>query len=338
MATVPTSSTRRPVDAGVSPGGRIRGLVTAHTSEASLLAGLLILATFLSITAANFLTGPNLLNVVREASFIGIVAWGMTLVIVAGEIDLSVGQGAAFSSVLLGLMSSRVGLPMPLAVLLVLAIIAAFSMTGGYIRARFNVPSFVTTLALFQIYDGLKQVLSSNTPVPIKDTNFTFWGVGNVFGIPVPILICFAFFALFAVIANWTVFGRMVYSIGGNAPAARLVGIPMIRVRTLLFGISGMLGATTGILLTSRLGTATGQMASGLEFTVIAAVVIGGASLAGGRGSMVGTLLGVLLMATIQNGLVLLGVNSEANGTVRGVIILLAVLFNVVFTRDRRAG
>jgi ribose/xylose/arabinose/galactoside ABC-type transport system permease subunit len=335
MAT-PMSSASGRADAGVSSGGRLRRILTAYTSEASLLAGLLILAIVLSITAANFLTGPNLLNIVREASFIGIVAWGMTLVIVAGEIDLSVGQGAAFSSVLLGLLSSRVGLPTPLAVLLVLAIIAAFSMTGGYIRARFNVPSFVTTLALYQIYDGLKQVLSSNTPVPIKDTNFTFWGVGTVFGIPVPILVSFALFALFAVIANWTVFGRMVYSIGGNAPAARLVGIPMIRVRTALFGISGLLGATTGILLTSRLGTATGQMASGLEFTVIAAVVIGGASLSGGRGSMVGTLLGVLLMATIQNGLVLLGVNSELNGTVRGVIILLAVLLNVVSTRDRR--
>ena len=170
--------------------------------------------------------------------------------------------------------------------------------------------------------------MSDALPIPITSTDFQLLGSGSLLGLPTPAIIMFAFFLLFWFASRKLPFGRSIYAVGGNPDAARLSGIRVERIRVLMFAINGFLAAFTGILLASRLGSGNAGAAEGLEFDVIAAVVIGGTSLSGGRGSMVGTLIGVMFIGLIANGLVLLGVNPFAQGLVRGGIILAAVLIN----------
>lgn len=314
----------------------VQRFLRQNLNEISLVIGLVATAAIFSFNSSAFLTASNLINILRSAAFLGIVTWGMTLVITAGEIDVSVGPAVAFSAVLMGFLATRQELPIAVAVLLVLSTTTFVGYFGGYIRARFNVPSFVTTLALWSIYDGMKQLLSNNQPIPVSSDVFRTWGSGELFGIPNPIIIAAVLFLVFRYITRQTIYGRSIYAVGGNAKAAYASGINVQQVRASVFALTGLLSAITGILHVSRLGTATGQIASGLEFSSIAAVVIGGTALFGGRGSMLGSLLGVLFITLIANGLVLMGVNSQAQNVVRGLLILVAVLMNVVFKRESR--
>ena len=314
----------------------IWAFIRGNLNEITLLIGLFGVSAYIAANSPAFLTTPNLINVLRSAAFLGIVTWGMTLVIVAGEIDVSVGPGVAFSAVLLGWLVTRQGLPLAMGVPIVVLVSTAIGWAGGYICARFNVPSFVTTLALWSIYDGMKQVLSNNIPIPVESESFTVFARGELWGIPYPIILAGVLFIIFHYIAKYTVYGRSVYAIGGNAKAGYAAGINVRRVRASVFAITGALTGLTGLLHVSRLGTATGQVASGLEFSAIAAVVIGGTSLSGGRGTMIGSLIGVLFISVIANGLVLMGVNSQAQNVVRGVLILIAVLMNVVLKQENK--
>lgn len=315
---------------------KVLEFIRQNLNEISLVIGLIALVAFFASQTDVFFTAPNMINVLRSAAFLGFVTWGMTLVIILGEIDVSVGQAVAFSAVLLGWLTTRKGIPLPISFLLVFLTTSLMSYGGGFIRARFNIPSFVTTLALFSIYDGLKQVLSNNIPIPVELGNFVMVASGKLWGIPYPIIIAFVLFLLFRFIANNTVFGRSIYAIGGNAKAAYAAGINVNWIRAAVFGITGFLAALTGLLYVSRLGTSTGAVADGLEFSAIAAVVIGGTSLSGGRGTMIGSLIGVLFISVIANGLVLMGVNSQAQNIVRGMLILTAVLMNVIFKKESK--
>lgn len=322
--------------ASPSRGAALWAFIRNNLNEITLLIGLIGVSAVISANSDAFLTPSNLINVLRSAAFLGIVTWGMTFVIVAGEIDVSIGPGVAFSAVLLGWLVTRQGLPLPLGVLIVLLVSTGIGYLGGYICARFNVPSFVTTLALWSIYDGMKQVLSNNIPIPIDSEGFQVFARGELWGIPYPVIIAGVLFLIFRYIARHTVYGRSVYAIGGNAKAGYAAGINVRRIRASVFGITGALIGLTGLLHVSRLGTATGQVASGLEFSAIAAVVIGGTSLSGGRGTLIGSLIGVLFISVIANGLVLMGVNSQAQNVVRGVLILIAVLMNVVLKQEEK--
>ena len=195
---------------------------------------------------------------------------------------------------------------------------------AGVLRGVFNVPSFVATLGLF---------MTNALPVPIDENEVLDWLGGQFLGVPVSALIMIVLFALFVFISRKTAFGRSVFAVGGNATAAQLCGINVRRVRILIFTLSGLLAAVTGILLAARLGSGNAGAANGLEFDVIAAVVVGGTALSGGRGSLFGTLLGVLVITLIGNGLVLLGINSFFQQVVRGVIIVVAVLANILLTQ-----
>jgi simple sugar transport system permease protein len=310
--------------------------VRKNLNEITLLIGLLLVGAYISFNSSAFLTTANLINVLRSAAFLGIVTWGMTLVIIAGEIDVSVGPAVAFSAVFFGWLVTNNGFPLPLGVLVVIVVVTAVGCLAGYIRARFSVPSFVTSLALWSIYDGLKQVLSNNIPIPVNDESFRVWGRNDLLGIPYVVIIAAILFLLFRYISQNTVYGRSIYSVGGNAKAAFAAGINISLIRTSIFGITAALAALTGLLQVSRLGSATGQVASGLEFSSIAAVVIGGTALSGGRGSMIGSLIGVLFISVIGNGLVLMGVNSQVQNVVRGLLILIAVLMNVIFKQQSK--
>jgi len=306
-------------------------------NEIGLLAAIVVLYVALGSTAAGFLSVDNQLGMLRDAATVGIAAWGVTLVIISGEIDISIGPAVAFASVLVAKGAAEWGLGVGGAVLLTLAAGMAWGALAGWLRARFEVPSFIATLGIWSALGGLGLYLTDALPVVLPSSGLFDVLGGTVLGIPTPALVMIALFLVFAYVARYTGYGRSVYAIGGNAPAARMAGIDLAKVRVLLFATTGLLSAITGILLAARLGSGNGGAASGLEFDVIAAVVIGGTALAGGRGSMLGTLLGVVFITVISNGLVLLGVDSFLQNVVRGVIIVAAVLVNVLVTKRSRA-
>lgn len=300
-----------------------------HANELGLLAIIVVLYLVFSIYATGFISLNNQMNILRDAATIGIAAWAMTLIIISGEIDVSVGPMVAFISVILAYLM-QYAIPLPFALILALCLGAALGSVAGVLRGWFNVPSFVATLGLWSALRGMGLFMTNALPVPIDENDVLDWLGGQVLGLPVSAVIMLILFVVFQFISKKTAFGRSVYAIGGNASAAQLCGINVKRIRVLLFTLAGLLAAVTGILLAARLGSGNAGAASGLEFDVIAAVVVGGTALSGGRGSMLGTLLGVLVITLIGNGLVLLGINSFFQQVVRGVIIVLAVLANII--------
>ena len=303
--------------------------LSKHANELGLLAIIVVLYLVFSIYATGFISLNNQMNILRDAATIGIAAWAMTLIIISGEIDVSVGPMVAFISVILAYLM-QYAIPLPFALILALCLGAALGSVAGVLRGWFNVPSFVATLGLWSALRGMGLFMTNALPVPIDENDVLDWLGGQVLVLPDSAVIMLILFVVFQFISKKTAFGRSVYAIGGNASAAQLCGINVKRIRVLLFTLAGLLAAVTGILLAARLGSGNAGAASGLEFDVIAAVVVGGTALSGGRGSMLGTLLGVLVITLIGNGLVLLGINSFFQQVVRGVIIVLAVLANII--------
>jgi simple sugar transport system permease protein len=305
---------------------RVRNLV----ARSGLAVGLVLLFVLLSLVAPNFLTSRNLLNVLRAVAFNGIIACGMTFVIISGDIDVSVGSAVAWASSLLGVLAIRHGWPLGLAVIFVLVQgIFVHALAGG-IRVKWGVPAFVVTLALFLSLRGAARLITNAYPITPFPDSFSFWGGGYIADvIPVPAVLLLIAVVAFYFISTRTVFGRSVYSVGGNEEASRLSGIDVARTRVLIFAINGFLAALSGVVISSRIMSGSSNIAEGLEFDVIAAVIIGGTSLAGGEGSMLGTLLGVLFIGLLNNGMILLGITPFAQEVVRGLIILFAVLISV---------
>ena len=301
----------------------LKQFVSRHINEIGLLVVIAILYLVFSLNAPGFISLNNQMNVLRDAATIGIAAWAMTLIIISGEIDVSVGPMVAFVSVCLAFLL-QFEVPLAIACLLVLLLGALMGTLAGVLRGVFNVPSFVATLGLWSALRGMGLFMTNALPVPIDENEVLDWLGGQFLGVPVSALIMIVLFALFVFISRKTAFGRSVFAVGGNATAAQLCGINVRRVRILIF---------TGILLAARLGSGNAGAANGLEFDVIAAVVVGGTALSGGRGSLFGTLLGVLVITLIGNGLVLLGINSFFQQVVRGVIIVVAVLANILLTQ-----
>lgn len=329
MTTAVSTTTTRS-----SPRFRLQG---TRLNEVGLLIAILVLYIFLGTTASGFLDSGNQLGMLRDAATIGIAAWGVTLVIIAGEIDISIGPAVAFSSVLVALGATQWGLGIIGSLMMTLVLATAWGALAGWLRAKFGVPSFIATLGLWSVLGGLALYLTDALPVVLPASPvFDVLG-GSILGLPTAALVMLILLGVFAWAAKYTSFGRAVYAIGGNAAAAELSGINISRMRIILFAVTGLLSGITGILLASRLGAGSGSAASGLEFDVIAAVVIGGTLLAGGRGSLLGTFLGVIFITVIANGLVLLGVDSFLQDVIRGVIIVGAVLINVWAGRHSNA-
>jgi sugar transport system permease protein len=319
--------------------GRGRTLTAQQLNEGGLAIALVLLAIVLATTTDSFATVSNMWNILGDAALVGIVAWAGTLVIVAGEIDISVGPAVAFWGVMLAKMAGPWGMSLPVAVVLTLVGGLLVGAAAGWLRGRFGVPSFIVTLGLWSSLRGLAQFMTDALPVPIKSNGLLDVLGGKVGPVPTAALVMFVLFAVFVFVARATTYGRSVYAVGGNARAANLSGINVLRVRVILFGTSGLMAALLGIVVAGRLSSGNSGAASGLEFSVIAAVVVGGTALQGGRGSMLGTLLGVLFIAVIGNGLVILGVNSFFQDVVRGLLIVGAVLVNTVLgNRSGRRG
>ena len=299
-----------------------------HMNELSLLAAIVVLYVVFAFSANGFLSFHNQINILRDAATIGIAAWAATLIIISGEIDVSTGPMVAFISVILAYLLQG-GVPTVPAFLLALVLGAALGGIAGALRAYFDVPSFVATLGLWSALRGIALFMTDALPVSIGRNPIVDALDRSFLGVPPAAIIMLVLFAVFLFVSRKTAFGRSVYAVGGNPQAAFLAGINVARIRVMVFVLGGLMAALSGILLLSRLGSGNATAASGLEFDVIAAVVVGGTALSGGRGSMVGTLLGVLVITLIGNGLVLLGINPFIQQVVRGVIIVAAVLANI---------
>jgi len=283
-----------------------------------------------------FFTADNILNVSLQTSITAIIAAGMTFVILTAGIDLSVGAVVAFSGVITTSML-KIDLPFslvfPLALLIGIGVGIISGAIAGMFITRFNITPFIVTLSLMTIWRGSSYMYTDGRPVWGLPEQFGYLGSGRLFGIPLPTIIMIAVYVIAYLILKRTRFGRYVYAVGGNKEAARLAGININRVLSSVYIMSGALCAVSGILLASRMNS--GQPNAGLmyEMDAIAAVVVGGTSLFGGRGTIVGTFLGAMLIGVLRNGLNLLNVNSYVQMVVLGGVILLAVLLDQMRTK-----
>ncbi len=285
---------------------------------------LLIVLSFLS---DSFLTLSNLLNVTRQVSINAILAAGMTFVILTGGIDLSVGSVLAVSgAIMAGLLST--GKDLLVGIGGGIAVGALLGLMNGLVIAKGKVQPFIATLAMLTIARGATLVYTDGRPITGLPDGFVWLGAGELLHVPVPIFIMGATFIISYVLLTQTVLGRYVYAIGGNEEAARLSGVNVTVYKTVVYVIGGLFSAVSAIVLTARLNSAQPTAGSGFELDAIAAVVLGGTTLAGGEGSIGGTLLGALIIGVLNNGLNLLNVSSFYQLVVKGIVILLAVLLD----------
>jgi ribose/xylose/arabinose/galactoside ABC-type transport system permease subunit len=300
---------------------------------------LVLLCVVLAFTASGFLTADNLLNVLRNVSMQGVIAFGMTMVIISGEIDLSVGSAVAFAACLTAFLTQKMSgewASLPISLAIAVAIIITLSVGfllgtfTGFMRNRYQVPSFITTLALMTGLSGAAELITNGFPLTPFPAWYNFIGGGYVLGIPFPAILFLLTFAILQFLMNYTSFGRTVYAVGGNAEAARLSGINVSRVKTMVFGITAFLAALSGIMVSSEIMSGTATTAKGWELDVIAAVIIGGTSFMGGVGRIWGTMIGVVFLGVMMNGMTLLNVSEYWQHVVRGTIILVAVLLNLL--------
>ncbi|MEO6919614.1 MAG: ribose ABC transporter permease [Collimonas sp.] len=288
------------------------------------LIGLIVVCLAMIVTTDTFLSVDNLVNVGRQVSINAIIAVGMTCVILSGGIDLSVGSVMALSGTLIaGLMIA--GVPAPLAILLGLLAGVACGVANGFFVAYTKMPPIIVTLATMGIARGMALIYTGGYPIDGLPDWFEIFGRGHVLGMQTPIVVMLLVFAIAYVLLDRTPIGRYIYAIGGNEEATRLSGIRIARYKLLVYAISGFTAAVAGLVLTSRL--MSGQPNSGISFELdaIAAVVMGGTSIAGGRGSIIGTLIGALMLGVLNNGLNMMGVSPYLQNIVKGVIILLAI-------------
>lgn len=324
---LPTADSRQPRLASGLPFARFQSLIA-----------LFLLCLALSMLSDKFLTFSNLWNVMRQVSVNICISVGMTLIVLTAGIDLSVGSVLALcGAITAGLLKNGIQIPSENLYVgfTVLGAILAGGLTGsalgafnGWTITRFNVPPFVATLAMLTVARGLTMLWTGGFPISGLGDTFLFIGTGWFLGIPVPVWISIVVVALAVFLTDKTRIGRYIYAIGGNESASRLSGINVDKVKIIVYTIAGALAAVGGIMVTSRLDSAQPNAGISYELDSIAAVVIGGTSLSGGRGSILGTVQGAIIIGVLNNGLVLLNVSPFWQQVVKGLVILLAVIID----------
>ena len=294
-----------------------------YTGSRLLVLGLL--CAVLTIASPVFLTTTNVLNILRVASLLVILAIGQTVVILTAGIDLSIGSVLTLASAIAAL-ALKAGIPLPLAVAAGLVVGAALGFLNGLMVAVVKLPPFIATYGMMWVAAGFAVVLLKGHVVYGFDEDFRFLGVGNVMGVPMPIVLMVAMWVPSYLLLRHTTFGRSLYAVGANQEAARLSGIKKDQILMLAYTLSGLLAAAAGLVFVARLNASEAGMGANLLLPAIAAVVIGGTSLFGGEGGIVGTLIGALIMTIVQNGMNLLGIESVWQGVVLGALIIVAVL------------
>lgn len=292
------------------------------------LLGLIVLCVIISIAAPRFLNINNILNVLTQVSVNAILAIGMSFVILTGGIDLSVGSILALAGAIAATFAkgSNGGILVPLLIAIVLG--AVIGLFNGLFVSKGKMQAFIVTLASMTIFRGATYVYTNGTPISGISGNFINIGNKKIAGIPMPVLIIFLVFIIAWYILTQTRYGRYVYALGGNEDSARLSGINTDKVKTLVYVISGITAALAGVIVTSRVGSASPNAGVGFELDAIAAVVLGGTSLSGGEGSITGTLIGAMIIGVLNNGLNLMNVSPYYQSIVKGAVILFAILLD----------
>ncbi|PMQ01631.1 MAG: ribose ABC transporter permease [Dictyoglomus sp. NZ13-RE01] len=307
--------------------------------EIGILVILLALSIFLSIATPTFLTSTNIFNILRAFSWIAISAFGISMVIITGGIDLSVGSVMALSGLITAMML-RANLGDFLSILGGLLVGAFVGFINGFLVSKTNLPPFIATLGTMNIARGFCYGLTGGWPVRELPRSFIFWGQYDIpffgIGIPLPVVVMIIIGILTSLFLNRTSWGYKIYAVGGNEQAARLSGINTGRIKLLVYTLCGFLTAIGGLLMTARLGVAAPTAAQGYELDVIAAAVIGGVSLSGGEGTILGVLIGAAIMQVLRTGMVLLGFPAYWQPSAIGTIIILAIIFDQY--RKRRLG
>ncbi|PWC13605.1 ribose ABC transporter permease [Brenneria roseae subsp. americana] len=305
----------------------LSALFKFNVRDAGTLIGLLIIVVTFSFLSPVFMTVPNLLNILQQSSINGIIALGMTLVIISGGIDLSVGPTAALSAVL-GATLMVSGVPVPLAVMATLGVGALCGVFSGTLVAYAGLQPFIVTLGGLSLFRALALIFTNGNPIfgiPMEFRNIINSGL---FGVPIPIVIVITIALVLWVVMNKTPLGEYILAVGGNEEAARVAGVPVKRTKVTVFVISGMLASLASLILIGRLGAAEPTMGNLWELDAIAAAAIGGASLMGGKGSVIGTLIGAVILGSLRNGLTLLNIQAFYQLLATGLIIIIAMLID----------
>lgn len=282
-----------------------------------------LVVTF-SILSSAFLSVNNLLNIGNNMAYIGLMAAAQTLLIIAGGLDLSVAAIAGLSGVIISLLYAG-GMNIWLAALVTLLIGAGIGLVNGFFVTRIRINALIATLGMLSIAEGIALVLTGGLTKPFNPAGFRILGQGRIFEVPIPVILMAVTFVVLFWVLSRTRFGRYIYATGGNPDASRLAGVPTNSIQMRLFVLSALSGVIAGFVLAATLGASAPTAASDSILTVIAAVILGGTSLYGGRGSIWGTLLAVMILGTLNNGLVLLNVSSFWQSVTQGAVLLLAV-------------
>lgn len=300
-----------------------RGSVGGWRDIASLVAVYVVLCIIFAVLSPFFLQPNNLRNLLLAASTLGTVAVFTTMLMIGGGLDLSVGSTVALAGVVVAVAQPHVGIWGAAALGLLSGVLVG--MVNGFFVTKVGINAVIATLGMLYGARGLALVLSNGLTIPVLDDRYAWLGGGDIYGLSVPILITLLLFVIGFAIMNFTTYGRALYMVGGNTSASYLAGLPVDRYRFIAYTLSGFSAGLAGVVLTSRLYAAAPQAATGLEFSVIAAVVLGGTSLAGGKGALMGTLLGVLILGTLNNGMTLLSLSTDYQQIVQGTVLALAV-------------
>jgi len=304
------------------------GILKTNIQTSVVFIALVVIVIFFSIATTSFATIGNLEVILRQVSILAILSFGMTFVISSAGIDLSVGSIIALTGMISAL-AINAGSGILVASLLGIGVGTAFGLFNGAIISFVRLPPFLVTLGSMSMVRGIAMVITGTYPVPLTDKSFSIvWGNGNIFGIPAIILWAALFFVIMHVLYRNTPFGNFVCAIGGNETAARYAGVKVAKNKALVYVINGFLAGVAGMLMLARLSTGRCDLGTDSAMDSITAVILGGTSLFGGRGSIVFSLVGALILTVLTNGLVIMGVDSNYQLIIKGAIVILAVSFS----------
>ncbi len=341
-ADVPTGQPRasEPMKTTSAPArSRARSLVTGESVQRLLALGaLVILLAFFSIIVPHFASIDNYRDILTATAINGVLATGVTFVIITGGIDLSVGTGMTFTSVVMGIVSVNMGLPLPLGLVAALGAGALVGTVNGTLIARAKLPPFIATLGMLYVTLGLAQVISDVHPIYFEATQPDFQKVfmdRTILTIPNIVWLMFAAVGIAWILLNKTILGRYTFALGSNEEATRLSGVNVNRWKIIIYAVAGLFVGLAGIIVTARTASAQPGQGMGYELDAIAAAVIGGTSLSGGEGSVVGTLIGALLISTLRTGLSVGGVPDQWKSVITGLVVIGAVFLDILRRRSR---
>lgn len=296
----------------------------------TVISALLILIVFFSMSSPHFFKLNNFLNIGLYAAIVGTVASSMTFINVSGSIDISVGSQIAVVGMIVAIFSRMPNSSIPLTIFAGLVTGALCGLFNGFFITVFKVNAFITTIASMQVLRGVAYLISDGQTLVISNPAFKFIGRGYIMGIPVTLIVMVICYIIFHIVSKYTVFGRTIYMIGGNPQASYLSGIRVQKTKAILYVINGMMAGMAGIMLAAQTGAGLPMAAMETNMTALSAVILGGAGLTGGRGTIIGTFIGVLVLATLNNGMVMLNVQSFWQQVIIGTVLLISVSIDAV--------